>query len=447
MRYSQAIEYLDSKALLGIKPSLERIVSASRELGNPQDSFDSIHITGTNGKTTVAHMISEILGKSGYRVGRFTSPHLETVRERISVDGRMIPVSVFARELSEIRPAIEKAEEEVMEKLSYFETLTALAFHYFAKEKIDVAVLEVGMGGRWDSTNIANSCISVITNIHLDHMNELGRTKKSIAFEKIGIIKDGSVVVTAESSRDLLFLISERCEQTGSIMKVFGRDFRLDYVVPYRVPGESPAQYITILGLGGLEFKDIKIPMIGKHQAVNAAVAVAAAQSYTDPRGKTDESSFVSSLERVQIPGRLEIVSEKPMVVIDGAHNQLGAERLVSTISTEFEYEKVVFIVSILRDKDARRILQALASLGGMLILTENRSSRRFTARKLADYCSMDGIPHKVEPDFPKAIRLAYNITGKNDLICITGSLFTVSEARVLFKRQKYSREAYQDRL
>jgi dihydrofolate synthase/folylpolyglutamate synthase len=446
VKYSEAVDYLDGKVVLGVKPSLDRIRAACRLMGEPQDEFDAIQVTGTNGKTSVSHMVAGILKESGFRTGLFTSPHLETVRERISISGRLISASGFARTMTEVRPLVEAAEEEVGEKLTYFELVTAMAYHYFCSERIDVAVLEAGMGGRWDSTNIVESEVAVITNVELDHVNELGDTREKIAFEKAGIINEGAVVVTGEGTREILMILAQRCVEAGAELKVFGRDFRLDYHVPYRVAGEPPAQYVSIRGLDEKDFKDIKLPLLGKHQAINAACAVAASQAYSDPRERTDIDAFVRALEKSSVPGRLDVLSERPLVVADGAHNVPGVDRLAASLTSEFDYDRLVIVVSILEDKDARGMLNVLGAVADDLVLTENRSARSISARRLGDFCRMDGIKHKVEPDFAKAMSLARELAGRDGMTCVTGSLFTVSEARIYYRRQKASREMRQDR-
>ena len=446
MKYSEAVDYLDSKIVLGVKPSLDRISAACRILGNPQSRYDSIQVTGTNGKTSVSHMVADVLKACGYRVGLFTSPHLETVRERISVNGRIISAANFEKTLSEVKPKIEKAEKKVGESLTYFEVVTAAAYSFFKTALVDIAVLEVGMGGRWDATNVVDSDVAVITNIDLDHVRELGRTKEKIAFEKVGIINEGAVAVTGESDRNMLMLISERCSEVGAEMKVFGRDFRLEYLLPYRVPGEPPAQFVSVRGLEGKEFNDIKLPMLGKHQAVNAVCAIAAAQAYTDPREKTNPQAFRRALESSRVPGRLEMLSENPLVVADGAHNVLGVDRLAASLTSEFDYERIVIVASILEDKDARGILKILGAVADELIVTENRSARSIPAKKLASLARAEGVGARLEPDFAAAMKLAYNVAGPGGLVCVTGSLFTVSEARIYFKHQKATREMRQDR-
>ena len=229
-------------------------------------------------------------------------------------------------------------------------------------------------------------------------------------------------------------------------MKVFGRDFRLDYQLSYRVPGEPPAQMISVRGLEGREFKDIKLPLVGKHQAINAACAAACAQAYTDPRKRTDPDAFRKALETSPVPGRLEALSEHPLVLVDGAHNVLGMDRLVTALTSEFEYDRLVVVVAILADKDARGMLHVLGQAAHTVVVTENRSSRSVEAKRLGSFCRMERIRHEVEPDFAKALGLAYNIAGRRGLICVTGSLYTVSEARIYFRRQKASREMRQDR-
>ncbi len=446
MKYSEAVDYLDGKIVLGVKPSLDRIRAVCRLMGNPQDEFDAVQVTGTNGKTSVSCMVSAILQECGYKVGLFTSPHLETVRERISINGRLISVSRFSETLVEILPLIEKAEEEAGEPLTYFEVVTAMAYEYFRSSGIKIVVLEVGMGGRWDATNVVDCDVAVITNIGIDHVNELGHTREKITSEKVVITNEGTVLVTAETSKGLLQMMADRCEEVNAEMRVFGWDFRLDYTVPYRVPGEEPSQFISVRGLEGEQFKDIKLPVIGKHQAVNAACAVAAAQVYTDPRERTDPDKFRRALEKTRVPGRLEILGESPMVVVDGAHNVLGVERLAISLTGEFDYERLAVVVSILEDKDARGMLKILGAVADEIVLTENRSARSVPVKRLASFCRMERIAHKVEPKFPAAMKLAYNIAGRDGMICVTGSLYTVAEARIYFKRQKASREMRQDR-
>jgi len=446
LKYSEAIDYLDSKVVLGVKPSLDRIRVACRLMDDPQNEFDSIQVTGTNGKTSVSSMIAGILKECGLKTGLFTSPHLETVRERVSVNGRLIPANRFAETMTDIRPVIEKAEREVGERLSYFELVTAVAYYYFQRERIDVAVLEAGMGGRWDSTNVVDSDVAVITNIELEHVNELGRTREKIAFEKAGIINEGAVVVTAEGTRDILMVLAERCREAGAELKVFGRDFKLDYLLPYRVAGEPLAQYMSVRGLEEREFKDIKLHLLGKHQAVNAACAVAASQAYAGPREKTDVDAFRRALEASNVSGRLDVLSKLPLIVADGAHNVSGVDRLAATLPDEFDYDYLVVVVSILEDKDARSMLKLLGAVADELILTENRNARSIRAEKLGNYCRMDKIKHRIEPDFVKAMSAARDIAGRGGMVCATGSLYTVSEARIYFRRQSASREMKQDR-
>jgi dihydrofolate synthase/folylpolyglutamate synthase len=446
MKYSEAVDFLDSKVVLGVKPSLDRIKAVCGYMDEPQTAYHAVQITGTNGKTSVAHMMASVLRACGYKVGLFTSPHLETVRERIVVNGKLIPASSFAEVMTEIKPFIQKAEKDTREALTYFEVVTAAAFQYFKRELVDVAVLEVGMGGRWDSTNVVQCDVAVITNVDLDHVDELGHTREEIAVEKAGIVNEGCVLVTGEADREILAILARRCEEVTAGMKMLGRDFRLEYQVPYRVPGETPAQIISVRGLEGREFQDIKLPLVGKHQAVNAACAIAACQVYTDPRGTTGPEIYREALESTGVPGRLEVISERPPVITDGAHNVLGMDRLAAALTGEFDYERLVVVVAILQDKNARGMLKVLGAIADEVIVTENRSARSIGAPRLGTYCRMLGIKHQVEPDFSKAMKLAYNSSGRRGLICVTGSLFTVSEARIFFRHQKASREMRQDR-
>lgn len=449
MKYSEAVDYLDSRVSLGVKPSLERISRVLNMLGNPQRGFDSIQITGTNGKTSVSHMISRILQEAGFNVGLFTSPHLETVRERIVVNGQVISVDSFTRVMEKIIPFIEEAEKELCEELTYFEVVTALCFDYFREVGIDVGVLEVGMGGRWDATNVVDSKVCVITNIGMDHVKELGPTKAHIAREKAGIISPNSVVVTAEATREILEIFSQECLRRDARLCVFGREFKLDYVLPYRVRGEAPAQLISIIGLNNKRYSDIKIPLLGKHQTVNAACAVFASQCFiesTTLERTLDVETVRSALGSVRIPGRLEVVRERPLLVLDGAHNPDGVSKLVSSLVSEFEYKKLIFVVSILDDKDARKILDTLGSAGDLIVCTQNRSTRAIPAAELARMCETLGIRYELKEDFAEAMNYALDIAQPLGLVCVTGSLYTVSEARIFLRQQSVSLEMRQDR-
>lgn len=446
MKYSEAVEFFDSKVKQGVKPSLDRIAEFCRLAGDPQDRFDVIQVSGSNGKGTVSHMVSSILDASGFVTGLFTSPHLESIRERLVVDGRMIPSDEFSSLLERIMPVIKEAERNVGEELTYFEAVTAMALTWFAERKVDVAVLEVGMGGRWDSTNVAQCEVAVITNVELEHTAELGESLEEIAGEKAGIINAGCTVVTSDPREDTLKVIGDRCDELGVEMKLYGRDFRLDYNLSFNVAGKSPAQVILARGLDGEKFGDIRLPMIGKHQAVNAACAIAASQLYTGPRGRTNKVKFQEALESVSVPGRMEFLNERPLVLVDGAHNLPGIERLVSTISEDFDNEPIIFVVAILRDKDARRMVRALGSIADEIVVTENRNARSMSAVRLGNLCHLERIPYRVEPEFSRAIGLAYNSARRNGMVCVTGSLYTVSEARVIFRRQRRTREAGQDR-
>ncbi len=449
MRYSHAVDYLDSKVVLGVKPSLRRILRVLDMLGNPQHSFESIQVTGTNGKTSVSNMISTILKEEGFLVGLYTSPHLETVRERIVVNGQIISVDAFTSIMERLIPFVERAEQELGEELTYFEVVTAVGFEFFKEAGIDVGVLEVGMGGRWDATNVVNSRVGVITNVGMDHVKELGPTKAHIAKEKAGIIKSGSVVVTAEASKEILEIFFSECQKKNASLRVFGRDFKLDYILPYRVRGEAPAQLISMIGLDNRCYSDMKIHLLGKHQAVNAACAVYAAQCFMEishPGRVLDVQTVRSALASVKVPGRLEIAGEMPLLLLDGAHNPDGISKLVSSIISEFEYKRLIFVVSILEDKDAPTILKILGSAGDLIVCTQNRSSRSIPAGELTRLCEALGVKHELRKDFSEAMNYATEIAGPLGLVCVTGSLYTVSEARIFLKQQNASTEIRQDR-
>ncbi len=444
LKYTEAIDYLDEKVFFGVKPSLDRIRLVCQELGDPQRSYDSIQVTGTNGKSSVAHMMSRVLTKAGFKVGRFTSPHLETVRERIAVRERLISPDAFAATLEKIMPAVERAEKAAG-PLTYFEVVTAIAYRYFEKSGVDVAVFEVGLGGAWDATNLVDSEVAVLTNVELDHTRELGGTREEIAREKVEVIKEGSRVITAEGTREILLIIAEKCEQVNADLEVFGRDFRLMYWVPYFPPGRKPGQVLSIRGLEG-EYIDIRLPLVGKHQSVNAACAVAAAEAYASPRGGLEPDMVKKALEGLRVEGRLENLAVRPWVVADGAHNPSAVAKLASTLVSDYDFSRLVMVVAILQDKDVRGMLAVLGTVADELILTENRSTRSSRARDLAMVCSKLGLNYEVEPGFSQALERAKRSAGSRGMVCITGSMYTVAEARAYYRHQEVTKEIRQDR-
>lgn len=398
-------------------------------LGNPQLSFPAIHLTGTNGKTSTARLISSILTTLGLKVGTYTSPHLESCTERITLSLKPISKKEFASYLSKMIPYIEAVNHRQPENLTYFEILTGCAFLYFAEKAVDCGVIEVGMGGKWDATNIVCPRVAVITNVQLDHTDMLGNTHSEIALEKVKIIKNGCQVVTAEDKPEILGIIKKRCVKEKASFKVLGRDF--SFLVNCSRDG---IQELNIAGLFG-NYDGLLLPLIGSHQAVNAALAVVAVEAFC---GRALPLRILKKgLAGACSPGRLEVIAPKDFgatVVLDGAHNPAGATALAEALRSCFDYSRLILVLAILQDKDIEGILNRLAPLASMIIFSENQNSRSASVGVLKEYLGSRDCNCAIEPNLPKAIDLALNYASREDLICITGSLYTVGEAREYLK-------------
>ncbi len=428
MDYFKLVEYFNSVDQFGINPGLARIQALLKELGNPQDSLSIIHLTGTNGKTSTARIISSILAEHGLKAGNYTSPHLCSYTERFCVDGCFIPelklVEVFEKNL----PSLKKVEKEVYpDKFSLFEILTALAFQYFYEVKVDCVVLEVGMGGRWDATNVIKApVVSVVTNVSLDHTDRLGETVTEIAWEKAHIIKKGSFAIAGNLVPEALKVVEERCLEEGVALKLLGRDFSL-----LERRRENSSQIISIKGLYG-NYEGLKMHLLGEHQAVNATLATVSVEVFL--KEKFSEEKLKTGLRKAKSPGRLEKIKDNPTIILDGAHNPHGAAALAQTLRSEFSYRNLILVISILNDKDIVGILRELMSLASLVIFTENQSYRSTPAHLLAKKAkSLGSCKIVVEPDLPNAIKEALRRAIPVDLICITGSLYAVGDAKLYF--------------
>ncbi len=429
MDFREAEEYLDRRSRFGIKPGLERISSLLSRLGDPQLEYPSIHVTGTNGKTSTARMISSIMEVGGRKVARYTSPHLQSVTERICVNGRPISEREFASLLQRVIPAVEKTDAETGDPLTYFEVTTAMAFLHYARVKVDLAVVEVGLGGRLDATNLVSSPVQVITRVAYDHMAELGDTLEKIAFEKAGIIKEGSTVISSVDHPGALEVIEEACRAKGAQLKLYGRDFHLIYNLTY---GVETGRIGQLLGIRGLlrEYGDLYLPLLGEHQGVNAACALAACEAYLASPRELSVTEVEAGLRRVTSPGRLEVVAQHPLVLLDGAHNPDGAARLAEVISNDLDFDRLVLVVGILEDKDMERMLRILLPLADTVVVTQSSEERAAPARRLAELVKRMGYDCVVVEEIGQVVKFARTLAAVSDLVCITGSLYTVGEAR-----------------
>jgi dihydrofolate synthase/folylpolyglutamate synthase len=417
-----------------LEPSLDRIRAVTEALGRPQDAVPVVHLTGTNGKTTTARVIDDLLRASGLRVGRYTSPHLETMRERIVVDGSPLDEDRFATVHAELRPVLE-AVEASHGALSFFEVITAMAFQAFATADLDAVVLEVGMGGTWDATNVADGRVSVVTPISLDHTEYLGPDEAAIAREKAGIIKPGSVAVLADQPPAALAVLLDRAHQVGATVV----DARRETRVLDRTPRDDGQ--LLDLRAEEREHRDLFLPLLGLHQAGNAATAVTAAEAFLAGTGRGLATTTVRQvLAGVHSPGRLETVRESPRVWVDASHNPAGMTATVAAIRELPSVQHLVVVLAVLEGKDVDGMLHALRDTAAAVLVTENSSPRRMPAAALAaratEVLGADRVT--VERDLPHALRAALGLAARADgqgtAVLVTGSVVTAGDAGALLR-------------
>ena len=414
-----------------IEPTLDRVLALTDVLGSPQLSYPTIHIAGTNGKTSISRMIDALMTELGYRTGRFTSPHLESFLERISIKGKPISPDEFIKNYNDIALYLDLIDARQPHQISYFEALTALAFVAFAEHPVDVGIIEAGLGGEWDATNVVQSQVSVMTPIGFDHMDYLGNTLEEIAQTKAGIFKPESNVVLAAQTPEVAKVLM------AQVAKVSAIPFRegVEFSVANRAIAVS-GQLIAIHGLYGL-IEDIFLPLYGAHQANNAAVALAAVEAFAGV--KLDSELVRTAFGKVTSPGRCEVIHRDPTVIIDAAHNPHGAKAIATTINSEFDFETVIGVIAVLGDKDAAGILAELSQVVDYLVVSQSSSPRALAANDLAKIATEFFAPEQIEviPELGGAITYA---TEKANLsnqvnegvsgVLITGSVVTAGEAR-----------------
>jgi dihydrofolate synthase/folylpolyglutamate synthase len=435
-------------------PSLDRIIALTALLGDPQHAYPVIHITGTNGKTSTARMTETLLRARGLRTGLFTSPHLISVRERICVDGEPLSAERFVDAYAELRPYLDLVDQSQPVPLSFFEVLTAMAFAVFADAPVDVAVIEVGVGGTWDNTNVADGRVAVVTPISLDHERYLGNTVRSIAGEKGGIIKPGAVAVLAQQPVDAAEVLLRRAAEVGATVAREGLEFgvlRRDLAVG--------GQQLAIRGLLG-SYDDLFLPLFGAHQATNAACALAAVEAFAgapadgdEPAaGALDDDLVRSAFAMMSSPGRLEVVRRSPTTIVDAAHNPAGMAATVAALTEGFAFTELIAIIAVSEDKDIPGILDALEPLASQLVVTSNSSPRSADAAKLAELAAAVFGPDRVTTvaRLDDAIEVGVALADQADarttadggspggaLVLIAGSVITAGEARLLLTHSR----------
>jgi dihydrofolate synthase/folylpolyglutamate synthase len=419
--YQQPLDYLYSLEKFGMIFGLTKVEGILEAIGNPHKEIHAIHIGGTNGKGSTAAMMASILQKEGYGVGLYTSPHLHRFTERIKVNGKEIEQEEVGELAGWIKEKIETAGIEP--PFTFFDFTTAMALLYFSQKMVDLAVLEVGLGGRLDSTNVVDPLLSIITNIAKDHEEHLGKGILKIAKEKGGIIKRDRPLITAATQPQVLRLFSNICQEKGSPYFRVRKEFR------YVQTGEKNFSY------EGLNRKlwDVHLNLSGFHQIVNATTALGAMEVLDDLGYSVSTDAMVEGLREVEWPGRLEMISSSPRVILDGAHNPAGALVLKESLEKEFQYHHLILLIGIMKDKDIQSILHILVPLADHIILTRPRYDRAAHPSLLAKALGRNGKKAEIIEDLHDAIQKGLSMTDEEDLLCITGSLYTVGEARAYF--------------
>ncbi len=429
MNYEESIAYLEAAASFGIKPGLERIEAILERLDHPEKAYKVIHVTGTNGKGSVVAMITSVLENATLKVGRYISPHLIDYTERIHIAGHDIPKEDFAKAATVVREAAEKAIADGVESPTEFELLTAMAFWYFKEQKVDYAVMEVGMGGLYDSTNVIIPVVSVITNVAMDHEKYLGKNLEEIAHQKAGIIKEGIPVVTAAQHVPLKQLKKEAHDKKARLY-FYGRDFEIDTRSKY---GHGQVVVVKRKDMPKeLENCLLFVPFVGAHQAVNAAVATMALTLIMKQDERVNENDLREGLARAQWKGRFEIhdLGGIPFVM-DGAHNPAGAEALKEAIEEQYPDKRRVLVFTSLQDKDTETVIQLLIRKGDRVFLTEAPTPRTRKPEEIAAMIDEQKIAavHTAEPSVTKALDAAQKEAKDGDVVIICGSLYILGEA------------------
>jgi len=425
MNYNEAIEYIHSSYKFGIKLGLENIKTLLNLLGNPQDSLKYVHIAGTNGKGSTAAYITQILMEAGYNVGTYTSPYLLRFAERIKFNNIEIEEETLAELTEKVREKVEAMAGMGLNHPTEFEIVTAIGFLYFALKKCDIVVLEVGLGGRFDSTNVINCpLVSVITSISLDHTRHLGETLAKIAYEKAGIIKEKGDVSIYPLEDEALRVVKQVCLEKNARLVSFGKN-------DVKVKSE---------GIFGQEFdfgrfKDLKITLPGEHQPYNAALAVQTVDLLREKGLKISDEAIINGLLKTKWPGRMEVVSRNPAVIIDGAHNPDAALKLTQSLSKYFPGKKIIFIMGVMKDKNYMEMIRAAAPIARCFIAVATLDeSRSLPAEELAacikQYCNNVLIGDTIKG----AVDTALNLADQNDVICAFGSLYYIGEVKSLLE-------------
>ncbi len=423
-----------------LDPSLDRIAALCDLMGHPERAYPVVHLTGTNGKTSTSRMVDNLLRGLGLRTGRFTSPHLESIIERITVDGEPVTQDRFAEVYAEVLPYAEIVDRSAGIDVSFFEFVTAMGFAAFADAPVDAAVIEVGMGGSWDSTNVADAAVAVVLPIGVEHSNYLGDSVEDIAHEKAGILKPGSFGILAQQPDEAAEVLLRRAAEVGITVAREGAEFG----VIDRVPGMG-GQLVTFQGLEAT-YDEVFLPLYGAHQTQNAACALAAVEAFAGGTGLQsglDLEVVREAFGQVTSPARLEIIRRSPTIVLDAAHNPHGAHAMVEAVQESFSFSPLVGVVGVMMDKDVAGLLDAFEPIMATIVCTQNSTHRAMPAEELAEVARgiFGGDRVEVTRRLDDALDIAIGVAESGDAdavglggggVLVTGSVITAGEARHL---------------
>ncbi len=439
--YEQALDYLftrtdyekQQKLRYNVTTfDLERMNTLLRNLGNPHRKTKSVHIAGTKGKGSTATMLARMLEATGYKVGLYTSPHVSTLHERIAVNSDMISRKEFLGLMNRIQPVLEKMAKK-NNNPTFFEIMTALAFLYFADKKVDIAVIETGLGGRLDSTNVITPEVVGITSISIDHQNLLGPTIEHIAREKAGIIKKGIPVVTVPQDPTAMKVLKKQASAVKAPLAITGRD--IDFSYRFESSREHGPHTRICLTTPTSKFEHLRVPLPGEHQAINCGLALAMLDTLKNQGFEINDEKAVQGLDNVQMSGRMEMVCHDPRILVDAAHNAASIRALIRAIGQHVPYDSMIIIFGCNGDKDIRGMLTELQYGADKVIFTRSNSPKAVWPHELAEmYSEICGKMCQSTLSLAEALRVAQSAISREDLICITGSFYLVGQVKQIFQ-------------
>lgn len=439
MNYQEAINYIENTAQFGMKLGLERTEKILELLGDPHKKVKMIHIAGTNGKGSTTAMVSRVLMEAGYKVGTYISPYIEEFEERIQINNENIPKEDLVHIITEVSKAIDEVIALGYQNPTQFEIITCAAFLYYHIKKVDYAVIEVGLGGRLDSTNVITPILSIITSISLDHVAILGDTLDKIAFEKAGIIKEGIPTVLFPQQPEAEIVIEKVATEKKSLLIKVDSD-KARFIDSYEVEVNGEKKVVQKVEIKTLrENYSLELALLGKHQILNATVAVYACEKLIDLGAKISKENIANGMKTVKWPGRLEIMKTDPRVVIDGAHNIDGISKLTESIDMYFKYDNLILILGILADKQVREMIETIVPKASRVIAVTPNSERAELAEDLKAEIENLGVACEAVEDYREAYEKALSYCTEKDLLLISGSLYMIGDMRRIIRLHKKS--------